>query len=133
MNRGKIYLQSSKSPWKLSDQDATPKSGEFEQFTNELDSFLSGYFFALKHRKAPAYARGDFFGERTEAVYFYDRQALTADFVTAVQKWLSVERRQDWRVLVPGEKLEDNYIVIYFDAIVLSPKRTSLAAAITEK
>lgn len=133
MNRGKIYVQLSKSPWKLSDNEPAPSGHEFERFTGELDSFLSGYFFALKHPEAAAYTRGDFFSECTEAIYFNDRKALTVDFVGAVQKWLSAERRQNWRVLVPGAKLENNYIVIYHDTVVLSTRAQSLTAAILEK
>ena len=114
-------------------EEALPSGAEFEDFCRELDSFISGYFYALGSEEEPAYARGDFFGERTEAIYFKDRAQLTERFVRAVQRWLAAPRRSNWRVLIPGEKLEENYIVIYDELIVLAPAIGTLSNAIAEK
>ena len=133
MNRGKVYLQRTNEHWRMTEEEVVPTGDEFEEFIDQLDSFLSGYFYALGYEDEPAYARGDFFWERTEAVYFTERSQLTQEFVRAVQRWLSAPRRNNWRVLIVGKETEDNFIVIYHDAIVLNPTIRSLEDAITER
>lgn len=131
-NIGKVYLQQSKDRWQMSEHESPATGAEFETFTRELDSFLSGYYLALGLDEPPAYVRGDFFWERTDGVYFSDRTKLSSAFIRAVQKWLFAERRSNWRVIIPGKKHDDNLIVIYSDSIALSPKVRSLVTAITE-
>lgn len=109
-----------------------PVGNEFEGFIEELDSFLEGYFLAFGLKDVPAYAQGDFFGERTEAVHFTDRSHLSERFVQAMQQWLSAPKRSNWRVLIPGERLEDNYIVVYAGVVMLAPDVESLSEAISE-
>jgi hypothetical protein len=128
MNVGKIYFTRGGSTWRLDAEEEAPSGDEFERFSEAL----SGFYFALGAHEAPANARGDFSGERTEAVYFKDRTRLTEDFVRAVQKWLSVPRRSNWRVLVVGQKRDNNYIVIYDDCVVLAPEADSISDAIYE-
>jgi hypothetical protein len=133
-NRGKIYLLRGKDRWRMADDEPEGEvtGAQFEGFFRELDSFVGGFFFALGRADLPAYAQGDFFGERTEAIHFTDRGSLTPAFIRAVQRWLSAERRQPWRVLIVGAKWDDNYIVIYHDAVVTAPSIRSLDAAIAE-
>lgn len=113
-NRGKIYLIRSDVPWRMADDEPAGEvtGAEFEAFFRELDSFISGYFYALGFRNEPAYAQGDYLGERTDAIHFTDRVHLTQTFVLATQHWLSAERRHPWRVLIVGKNWDDNYIVI---------------------
>jgi hypothetical protein len=133
-NRGKIYVQRGEARWRMLDDEPEGEvtGGEFEGFFRELDSFLEGYFYALGLSEMPAYAQGNFFGERTEAIHFYERSSLTPAFVRALQRWLSAERRQPWRLLIVGTRLEENYIVVYHDTVVTAPKVRSLEAAIAE-
>ena len=134
MNVGKIYLirEEGGKRWRMDPEEEEPRGDEFEEFSDGLSSFMDGYFFALGLGTVPAYARGDFFWERTEAIYFTDRTHLSEKFVHAVQRWLSVPRRSNWRVLIVGEKRDDNYIVVYEDAVVLAPGVESIPDAIYE-
>ena len=134
MNVGKIYLVREKGGprWRMNPEEEEPRGDEFEEFHDGLSSFMDGYYFALGLDTVPAYARGDFFWERTEAIYFTDRTHLSEKFVRAVQKWLSVPRRCNWRVLIVGEKRDDNYIVVYEDAVVLAPGFEAIPDAIYE-
>src|SRR5688572_32745775 len=102
-NFGKIYLRK-KYGWRMKEGESAPTGDEFERFTEELDSFLEGYFSALGLRNMPAYAQGDFFYERTEAIHFGDRKYLTKKLITALQKWLSAPRRRNWRIVIPKER-----------------------------
>jgi len=130
-NRGKIYLERGRGPWRMRETEDAPSGSEFEMFTMELSSFLEGYFSALGLRSFPAYAQGDFFHERTEAVQFRRRSYLTAELVHSLQRWLSTPRRRIWRVVIPGPS--DRCIVVYHDTVAISPDVPSLAYAITDK
>jgi len=105
-----------------------PNGNEFEMFTMELTSFLEGYYSALGLRSFPAYAQGDFFCERTEAIHFRRRSYLTAGLIRSLQRWLSIPRRRNWRLVIPGEG--DRFIVVYHDTVAISPDTRSLAYAI---
>ena len=131
-NVGKVYLERSAQKWRMIDAEDYPTGNEFEGFCEELESFLDGYFLALGLEDAPAYAQGDFFGEQTEAVHFEDRAHLSERFVQAIQHWLSAPKRSNWRVLIPGNRRSENYIVVYNDAVVLAPEIKSLSEAISE-
>ena len=116
----------------MDDGETPPTGDEFDVFCCELESFMSGYFYALGSETEPAYTGGDFFGERTEAIHFRNRSQLTEQLVRAIQKWLTAPRRNNWRVLVPGKHLQNNYIVIYHDLVVLAPTIDTIANAIVE-
>jgi hypothetical protein len=129
-NRGKIYLQHGRGPWRMKASEDAPSGNEFEAFTMELTSFLEGYFSALGRRSVPAYVQGDFFYERTEAIHFRRRSYLTAGLIRSLQRWLSAPRRRNWRILIPGES--DRFIVVYHDTVAISPDVRSLAYAIAD-
>ena len=89
--------------------DPPPTENEFETFSDQLDAFLSGYFAALGIQPLPAYCQGDFFEERTEAIHFKDSASLTPALTAALERWLDVPRRRNWRIVVPS----NDYLVIY--------------------
>ena len=93
--------------------DPPPTGNEFETFSDQLDAFLSGYFAALGIEPMPAYCQGDFFEERTEAIHFKGSDALTPALVSALERWLNVPRRRNWRILVPSND----------DLLIYAPKR----------
>ena len=129
-NRGNIYLERGRGPWRMKATEDTPSGNEFEAFTMELTSFLEGYFSALGLRSVPAYAQGDFFYERTEAIHFRRRSHLTAGLIRSLQRWLSAPRRRNWRIVIPGEG--DRFIVVYHDTVAISPDARSLEYAIAD-
>lgn len=97
----------------MTKSDPRPTASEFETFSDQLDAFLAGYFAALGIQPAPAYCQGDFFEERTEAIHFKDSDAFTPALISALERWLDVPRRRNWRIVVP----RNNDLVIY------APKR----------
>ena len=113
MNRGISLVQEADEPWKMSNDEPPPCGDEFELFVESLDAFLDGYFYSKSVHDIPLYTRGDFFGERTEGIYFTDSSELTDHLLHSLQKWLGVPRRQNWRIVIPGEGANGNPIVIY--------------------
>ena len=101
-NNGRVPLQRIGQPWSMTIDAKPPRGSEFERFCDNLSAFLCGYFSALGIPKPPVYCQGDFFGERTEAIHFYDENAITSELIQALQNWLAAPCRNQWRIVIPA-------------------------------
>ena len=117
-NFGKVPLRLGVGRWKMSKEEPEPTGIEFEEFSERLDAFLDGFFYARKIFDSPAYVRGDFLYERTEAIYFEKESDLASELASALAKWISTGRDENWRILIFPKDGSKDVLVIYSGQII---------------
>jgi len=112
-NVGCVVFSLTSEKWVMHPDERLPTGGEYEAFVESLEAFIDGYFAGIDC-VAPIYCRGDFMGERTEAVFVECPFEGLSRFLLALSRWLAVPKRENWRVVLPA----DGQIAVYAGAVV---------------
>jgi hypothetical protein len=111
--------------WKSSPDDEDDFEEKYfeEQFWRSTRSLCKWLKSRYKHGSADdceCYVRGDSFGDKTHQIEIVRPQVLTLIFLNYLQDWLKSDW-QTWRVLVSTYLELEDLIVVYPDAIRISP------------
>jgi hypothetical protein len=118
-NLGRIWIHNSNTPWRMDKDESRVTGNEFLSETRQCDAFLEGFCRGRAIDAAFAYVHGDFFNERTHVVLVCSSVFPSESFSKAVQEWINVPRRKNWRVLVNSERMSKKQWLVY-DTMILT-------------
>lgn len=95
----------------------------FRAETREFDAFLEGFCRGAGASPDCAYVLGDFYEERTHILIVSAIGFPLKPFCLAVQSWLNVQRRRNWRVLINDESFTKRMWLVY-DTLILTGDKT---------
>jgi hypothetical protein len=113
---GTPSLEESCDLWKVDLNEPEIDYGEYLDASMSLTDHLE-----LKYPGAnkgdDLYVRGDWFGDKTQYVYFYLPEIIDMDFLAYLQVWLRTYGNNDWRILVATEIGNEEAVMVYPNAI----------------
>jgi hypothetical protein len=115
-NVGKIPLQRGTRRWKFDVGDLEPSEEEYELAVSGLTYFLRGVYYP-EHIQKMVVVQSDNYGERTLAVYVYERKAAKKDIIGACQHWLKMSEWEGWRILIKIAWDNDVDLLVYTDHV----------------
>lgn len=119
--RGIVCCRDDQGSWKRNESDPIVTEQEYEQVYSVVSAALEHLLGKTQSENDSqrAYVVGDFFGERTQVIQFYDYRQLNADLVRGLQSLLRREGLANWRIAVAADEPED-VIMVYPDAVCTS-------------
>ena len=119
---GKLAFFEWSGLWKNAQDEDVVGRDEYEEVFSELDSFCRKSYKNSPRFIRDFYIRGDYTGDRSQVLEVNDPAILNISFLIGIQKWLSLSGHTNWRVIIPTYLTEKEVIVIYPDAIRISPE-----------
>lgn len=120
MNTGKVWIDKAGN-WKMAKDTPHVDSLEFEESLH----YLEGITLCFEHINQLANEMqvvGDFLNERTHLVLLQNQSIIADDYVKVIQRWLSLPRWRNWRVILKFGRKNEDTLVVYSNAVVARPE-----------